>query len=368
MWFQTLKTKHTVRSFSTQNGQGQMAGLEYTDKKSEVHALKREMAPLMLEEGVAAAYLTLENGGICVLGISQPGKGKYLEIRAWDVMSSLGFTAKEITVQDLQRNATNDGKFKAVINLPESLGTPFSSKIASFKDFVSVAVTSGLIIVWKCRKVENIAVSLELISVLKSSMTVQEIAFIENQNMQKKGPPSVVVGESGGVRVYTAAQQTDVNGVATDLKFVPGHIPFPACDIGNIVQDVQCASPSSCVLSDTSGRLWYLQLPHLREIVLPNREAGHQVFAVQPSHNQAEGWLATLDQGQTINLYRLSDAIKTSESGLIAQPWHVILSQHPLNTLSFLEDNVLAGGSNSLKFISLWVGINNIGYKRLELA
>ena len=74
--------------------------------------LQREMAPLMLEEGVAAAYLTLENGGICVLGISQPGKGKYLEIRAWDVMSSLGFTAKEITVQDLQRNATNDGKFK----------------------------------------------------------------------------------------------------------------------------------------------------------------------------------------------------------------------------------------------------------------
>ena len=71
------------------------------------------MAPLVLEEGMTAAFLTLENGGMCILGISQSGKGKCcLEVRAWDVMSSLGFTAKEITVQDLQRSATNDGKFK----------------------------------------------------------------------------------------------------------------------------------------------------------------------------------------------------------------------------------------------------------------
>ena len=40
MWFQTLKTRHLVRSFSTDNNQGLVAGLEYTDKKSEVHALK----------------------------------------------------------------------------------------------------------------------------------------------------------------------------------------------------------------------------------------------------------------------------------------------------------------------------------------
>lgn len=40
MWFQTLKTRQSVRSFSTDNSQGLVAGLEYTDKKSEVHALK----------------------------------------------------------------------------------------------------------------------------------------------------------------------------------------------------------------------------------------------------------------------------------------------------------------------------------------
>ena len=69
----------------------------------------------MLDEGVNPAFLTLENGGMCMLGISLSGKGKCcLEIKAWDLMSSLGFTAKEITVQDLQRNTTNDGKFKYV--------------------------------------------------------------------------------------------------------------------------------------------------------------------------------------------------------------------------------------------------------------
>lgn len=40
MWFQTLKTRQSVRSFTTENSQGLVAGLEYTDKKSEVHALK----------------------------------------------------------------------------------------------------------------------------------------------------------------------------------------------------------------------------------------------------------------------------------------------------------------------------------------
>jgi len=75
--------------------------------------LQREISPLSLEEGINAAFVTHENGGMSLLGISQSGKGKCcVEIRAWDVMSSLGFTAKEITAQDVQRNTVNDGKFK----------------------------------------------------------------------------------------------------------------------------------------------------------------------------------------------------------------------------------------------------------------
>lgn len=367
MWFQTLKTRQSVRSFSTENTQGLVAGLEYTDKKSEVHALKREIPPLSLEEGVTTAFVTHENGGMSLLGISQSGKGKScIEIRAWDVMSSLGFTAKEISVQDLQRNTTNDGKFKAVLNLPESLGAHFCLKVATWKDFVALSVSSGLIFVWKCRKVENVIISLVLISVVKPSLTIQDVSFITSENT-KKGPPSIVVGESGGVRVYTAAQNTDVNADDNE-KFVPIHIPFPSCDMGNIVQDIQCASDSSCILSDSSGRLWFLDPPHLREIVLPSSQGGHGVFAVQPRHGNTQGWLATVDQGLTINLYKLSDALKSSESGLIAQPWHVILSQHAITTLSFIEDSVLAGGSNSVKSLSLWVGIDSVGSNRLEIS
>lgn len=78
------------------------------------------------------------------------------------------------------------------------------------------------------------------------------------------------------------------------------------------------------------------------------------------------GWLATVHHGQTINLYKLSDVNKSTEAGLITQPWHVILSQHPISALSFIEDNVLAGGSTSVKSVSLWVGIDNIGSTRLE--
>lgn len=78
------------------------------------------------------------------------------------------------------------------------------------------------------------------------------------------------------------------------------------------------------------------------------------------------GWLALVDQGQTINLYKLTDVLKSCESGLVTQPWHTFFSQHPITTLSFLEDNVLAGSSSSVKSISLWVGIDNIGSSRVE--
>ncbi|XP_078358313.1 uncharacterized protein LOC144643055 [Oculina patagonica] len=367
MWFQTLKTRHSVRSFSTENSQGLVVGLEYTDRKNEIHALKRETSPLSLEEGVNIAFVIHENDGMSLLGICQSGKGKCcLEIRAWDVMSSLGFAAKEIAAQDLQKSAVNDGKFKAIVNLPEALGTHFSLKIAVLQEFVSVAVSSGLIIIWKCRKAENQTVILELISVMKSSMTIQDIAFVLDENNSKKGPPSLVVGESGGVKLYTAAQNTDVNSDDGEVKFIPSQIPFSSSDIGNAVQDIQLASPSSCVVSDSSGQLWYLNPPHLQEIMLPSSQGGHSVFAVQAKHGQTEGWLATVDQSQTINLYKLCDVIKSTEAGLIAQAWHMILSQHPISTLSFIEDNVLAGGSNSVKYISLWVGIDNIGTSRLE--
>ena len=43
--------------------------------------------------------------------------------------------------------------FRAVVNLPEALGTHFSLKTAVLREFVSVAVSSGFIILWKCRKV-----------------------------------------------------------------------------------------------------------------------------------------------------------------------------------------------------------------------
>ena len=78
------------------------------------------------------------------------------------------------------------------------------------------------------------------------------------------------------------------------------------------------------------------------------------------------GWLATIDHGQTLNLFKLCDVINSTETGSIVQPWHTIMSSHPLSILSFIEVNVLAAASNSNKSISIWVGIDNIGTGRLE--
>lgn len=363
MWFQTLKTRHSVRSFSTENSQGIVLGLEYTDRKTEIHALKKETPPLLLEEGVSTVFVTHENGGMSLLGISHSAKGKScMEIRAWDVMSSLGFTAKEIVIQDLVKNAFNDGKFKAVLNLPESSGTHLSLKMAALKEYVSVAVSSGLIFLWRCRKVENQAISLELVSKVHSSRNIHDVALISST---EKGPPLLVVGESGGISLHSLTQPTDVHP-DRHMEVSSTHIPFPSSNVGSTVQEIQRVLPYSCVLSDSSGRLWYLHPPNLQEIFLPSSQGGHGVFAVQAKEGQEEGWLATVDQGQTINLYKMSDVIKKTDAGVITQPWHVVLSHHSISSISFIEDNVLVVGSDSLKSMSLWVGINHIGSTRLE--
>ena len=44
---------------------------------------------------------------------------------------------------------------RAVVNLPETLGTHFSLKITALREYLSISISSGLIIMWKCRKVLN---------------------------------------------------------------------------------------------------------------------------------------------------------------------------------------------------------------------
>ena len=53
--------------------------------------------------------------------------------------------------------------------------------------------------------------------------------------------------------------------------------------------EIQHVLPYSCVLSDSSGRLWYLHPPNLQEILLPSSQGGHGVFAVQAKEGQEEG-------------------------------------------------------------------------------
>ena len=97
-----------------------------------------------------------------------------------------------------------------------------------------------------------------------------------------------------------------------------------------------------------------------------NHQTGLKFEPLKRFELSSPGWLATVDQGQTVNLYKMSDVIKKTDAGVITQPWHVVLSQHSISTISFIEDNVLAGGSNSLKSMSLWVGVDRIGSTKLE--
>jgi hypothetical protein len=75
--------------------------------------LQRETSPLSLDENTSVAFVSLEDGGMYILSVCMCGKGRsVLEFRVWDVTNTLGFTAKELTVQDTQRLNMNESKSK----------------------------------------------------------------------------------------------------------------------------------------------------------------------------------------------------------------------------------------------------------------
>ena len=77
---------------------------------------QREIPPLSLEDGTSLAFVSCEGSGILLVAVTHSAKGKQvLEFKAWDVMSSLGFSAKELIVQDSQRSTVNETKFKRVL-------------------------------------------------------------------------------------------------------------------------------------------------------------------------------------------------------------------------------------------------------------
>ena len=79
-----------------------------------VFFVQRECAPLYLEENTVLVEVTSEQIGVLLLAVTpfNKGKGWCLNFRIWDAASALGFTPKEIQVQDSKKNAIQDGKFK----------------------------------------------------------------------------------------------------------------------------------------------------------------------------------------------------------------------------------------------------------------
>lgn len=76
---------------------------------------QRECAPLYLEENTTIGLLNSEQLGVFLLAVTpspKHGKGCCLTFRVWDSASILGFTPKEIQVQDGEGSFVQDGKFR----------------------------------------------------------------------------------------------------------------------------------------------------------------------------------------------------------------------------------------------------------------
>ncbi|XP_032226082.2 uncharacterized protein LOC116609355 [Nematostella vectensis] len=355
MWFQTLKARQTIQRIVTNNSKGLFAAIEYSDRKTEVHSLKRETAPLTLDDGCCVGFLCHENEGMSLVAIGTCSKGRpMIEFRVWDVMTSLGFTAKEVVVQDVNKSHLNEGKFKALVNISDFLLGQANLKLDTIGSYLALAVRPGIVLLWHCIKMD-VTISFELVTILKPSLMVQEISLIFPE---KTSMPSIVVGEAGGVRIFTPAKfehpDSTLLSESGDTKFVSTCLSFPSNDTLH-VQEIQHVSLNTAILSDTDGCLWFMCKDSIKQICLPSSKNGHGIFAVFPNC-----FLATVHQNQTINLYRLSSVLSSVENGLTLQPKHIIFSNCQLSCLAFIEECVLAAGSSSNKTLSLWIGVDHV--------
>ena len=94
----TIRTKNGISEFiiPSENGDEYVTAFKYLDHKVEVHSLKKECAPLYLEEHTTVNTLALEACGMVLVALTPRTSSAAVEMRVWDVTSPLGFTPKEV--------------------------------------------------------------------------------------------------------------------------------------------------------------------------------------------------------------------------------------------------------------------------------
>ena len=362
MWYHSLKTRQSVKRINTRNSSGTAVALEYIDKKVEVHHLSREASPLAFDEGTCVIFVDPQDGCLILIAVNISAKGKStFEFRAWELTSGTAFVQRDITVKDVQGLCINDGKSKAILSLPEvsQHNTQHGLKADGLGDVISIALGVSMIYIWKCTKVDGSSINCDIVGQVNSSMSALDVLLLQSS---KGDFPQLLVGESGGVRVWEEAEEIG----ESESTFKDTFISVLSFDAGTSLvtcQDFQRIHNGACIFTNNIGNLYLFMASQVTNLRLPVSQGGHGLFAVENvDENCSKVTLAVVAKGHTINLYQLEDlqnlSLKPgSGQDLSLVPNHVLFSTQSLGAIAFLNKASLIACSPSSRTLSMWVGV-----------
>ena len=364
MWYHSLKTRQSVKRINTRNSSGTAVALEYIDKKVEVHHLSREAIPLAFDEGTCVIFVASRDGCLMLIAVIISAKGKStFEFRAWELTSGAAFVQRDITVQDVRGLCVSDVKSKAILSLTEvsQHNSQHGLRADGLGDVMAIALGVSAIYIWKCTKVDGSSINCDIVGQVNFSMSALDVLLLQSS---KGDFPQLLVGESGGVRVWEKTEEIgDSESIST---FKDTFISVQSFDAGTSLvtcQDFQRIHNGACIFANNIGNLYLFMASQVINLRLPVSQGGHGLFAVENVDEKcSKVTLAVVTKGHTINLYQLEDLQNLSlnqGSGedLSLVPNHVLFSTQSLGAIAFLNKATLIACSPSSRTLSMWVGV-----------
>lgn len=346
----TLKTKKGITKFllHSEHGDESMTGFQYEGKKVEVHALKKECAPLYFDEGTKLNYISLNNIGTLLIATTPNNTNNSLEIGLWDINNSLGFTPKEIAHENKK-----DNKYRFLINLKKYFDDDYKEHITATTDGIMCIIVNGSLCLL-CKVCRSEPTNLILFEVTSTTQLSTNNTVIDSLFLKDKEKLYLVLMDTN--TVYVA--QIDNGEITSTIAL---NIPSKISKATGLSR-LHKLTYSKCLIIDNLGYLNLLTVPDIvNGLKFPTSIYGHGVCAVVGFKNTTEGILAICNENHTINLYLLADIICSVKSGVstFVKPYRVLCTQYPINSMTFVRHDQLAMASASNELITFWGGLLN---------
>lgn len=346
----TMKTKKGITSFciNSEHGDEFVTAFKYEDNQVEVHALNKDCAPLYLDEGTSVNNIQVEPFGVMLLVVTPNFTQNSLDVAIWDINSYVGFTPKDIRLQDEVKKET---KFKCSIEVKQYINTELKSHVSTaYNGLFCVVVNDNFVIIGRLQKSPTTSINIDIIKTiqLSESFTVADLLFLSNND-----EVSLVIAGLNDMMIYKIIE----GRVAEDPYNL--QVVFKKLLRANTITSLRKFNTIQCLVIDNMGHLYLFSLTsnNIVSLKFPISIYGHGICAIV--NNKSDGLLAVCNENHTINLYSLKDITNSVVIGTATyvKPHRVLCSQYPINSMTFVKANQLAMASSANKLITFWGGL-----------